>query len=353
MPNTESETPVLTSDEKLDLLLKNFATFDNKITAIGSRLDSIESSVSVHSSSLQRIDRALISDNTRIKTLEDTSAGHTSLINEVKDSAKFLSDEYESMKLKLASINTLQSENVHLKKQIDDLENDVLQEKIARNGEQQYLRTSLNIKLCGVPSQPGEDIQTKTASNPVTLDVIKQVALQSDMHLPPSSIDVCHRLSDDPTAPIIIRFISKSSRFNFVAQKEKLKNITSADIDLSGIQIPKQLLSERKDGHRGGSRGGRNGGATTRNGGIGEAVANEFSGGFGSPTHIYLQEHLTKRNKDLLKEAKSTLHETFEFPGYVYHGEIRAKRNKTSKHHVIKSKADIQTLLKLPRNPND
>ena len=62
-----------------------------------------------------------------------------------------------------------------------------------------------------------------------------------------------------------------------------------------------------------------------------------------------LQEHLTKRNKDLLKEAKATYKDVgFVYPGYVHHGEIRAKLNAESTYKVIKSSKDIQALLLKP-----
>ena len=354
--NNVTNKQLLTTEQKIDILLEKFDTFDTKLTGIGTRLDVIEKTVSDQTTSINRIDGVLSTDSNRIKDLEDKQDDQTKSIEEVKSSAEFISKEFENMKLKVAEIDSVKTENVHLKKRIDDLSHDVLQEKVGRNIEQQYLRTSLNIKLCGVPAQTGEDVQTKSASNPVTLEVLKQVALQTDMLLPPSSIDVCHRLGSEPNSPIIIRFTSKSARFNFVSQKGKLKNFTSADLDLSGIQIPKQILEllESKQRNsvagRGGSRGGSRGGFNNSSRG-GSNGASSFGGGGFTTTSIYLQDHLTKRNKDLLREAKDTLKGSFEFPGYVYHGEIRAKQNTNSKHHVIYTSADIQ---KLSRDiPND
>ena len=224
------EKKELTADDKLNLLLDRFAKFDEKLTTIGTRIDSIEGTLGDHSQSIERIDGNLVADSNRLAAVETLSSEHRKEINELKESTKFLSDEYEKMKLQIADLETSTKENVHLKKRVDDLENDLLQEKIGRNDEQQYLRQAFNVKVCGIPIQVGEDVQLKTASNPVTLEVLKQFALQTDILLPPSDIDVCHRLGSDADAPIIIRFDSKSARYKFVAQKEKLKNVTSANI---------------------------------------------------------------------------------------------------------------------------
>ena len=211
--------------------------------------------------------------------------------------------------------------------------------------DRQYLRQSYNIKIGNIPTVTGEDVQTKTATNPVTLDVVKQVAQQTDMLLPLTAIDVCHRLGSEPSSPIIIRFRSKSDRWNFAAQKEKLKNVTAADIDLSGIQVPKHIqtaLEKRKTDGRGPrpARGGYKN-ATQR-----KPVVRDGS------ESIFLQDHLTQRNKDLLKEAKAAFKQTFQYPGYVMNGEIRVKRHEDEKFHVIKSSADIKALNALkPRPP--
>ncbi len=260
------------------------------------------------------------------------------------------------MNLKVASIETIKLENVQLKKRLDDVSNDVDQEKIGRNASEQYLRTSLNIKICGVPAQPGEDVQTSAASNPVSIEVVKQVCQQLNVLLPPPAIDVCHRLSNDSASPIIIRFTSKSARFNFVAQKSNFKGATSADVDLSGIQLPQQIRAVmEKRGPLGGTRGGFNGARSRRPEGAGiggDPLSGAFGGGgFGEPTPIYLQEHLTKRNKDLLKEAKTNLRDSFRFPGYVYHGEIRAKKTQDSRHFVIRSSRDISNLVSAATTP--
>ena len=112
-----------------------------------------------------------------------------------------------------ARVQSLSDENVLLKKQISDCRNELTQEKTARNSDAQYQRTSINVKLCGLPLQPGEEIQTNTPSNPVTSALVQRVCEASTISLlSANDIDVCHRLGSQPRSPIIIRFVSKSAR---------------------------------------------------------------------------------------------------------------------------------------------
>ena len=225
---------------------------------------------------------------------------------------------------------------------MDDLSNNLEQESILRNAEQQYHRTSLNIKLCGVPFQPGEE-DTKSVSNEATLKIVKHVCDAAKIAFFPDSVDVCHRLgsSDDPTrpSPIIIRFKTKYARCSFFEQKRKLHNFTTKDLDLSLNDNTVVSTSTSTSTPRT-SRNARDR-ATNFDG--------SFSGGLGSQQQIvmspiYMQEHLTKRNKDLLKESKRVLKELYEFPGYVMNGEVRAKYSKADKFCVINSMKDIEKL---------
>ena len=340
----EKDTKDLTTDDKLDLLLARFSKFDDKLTSIGTRLETIEGTVGDHSASILRIDGNLVSDTNRLVNLETTQNTNKNDITELKKSAEFLSAEYEKMKLKISEFEVFKTENVQLKKRVDDLENELLQEKIGRNDDQQYQRQAKNAIVCGVQTRPGEDVHTKSATNPVTLEVLKQLCQQTDIHLPQSAIDVCHRLGPNDDAPIIIRFQSKSDRVNFVAQKEKLKNVTTESIDLSSVQVPKhiqEILNQRK------TTGAGRAGPNASRGGYNNVARRHAKAESDKPSYIHLQDHLTQRNKELLKEAKVALQDSFKFPGYVMDGQIRAKRAENEKFTVIKCSADIKKLLSL------
>ena len=296
--NKTTTIPELSTDQKIDLLLTKVSDIGKSLTTLANRITEVEKTATTQATALTVIDKKVSADSIRIQELEDAQAEQSKMLKEVQQIAEFISQEFEKSKTKIAQIDGLKTENVFLKKRIDDMCNDLEQEKIARNDSEQYLRTTYNIKLCGVPAVPGEDFQTSSATNPVTLAVLKTVCQQLDVLLPPSAVDVCHRLSNDATSPIIIRFNSKSDRYNFFAQRSKFKNINSDKIDLNGIQIPPHMKAEMEQrrparGKRGGRRGGYNN--------VGTRAAKE------GPTPIFLQDHLTKRKKDVIKSSRDIL----------------------------------------------
>ena len=139
------------------------------------------------------------------------------------ESCDFISDKYEDLKDSvklLEDANKLQvttnkdhaDECVLLKKAIDDLKNELEQEKRNNNDQHQYYRTCFHLKLCGVPLQPGEDEQLDTPSNHHTVQAIKDICTAADINLIEGSIDVTHRLGQESHSPIIIRF---ATRFHF------------------------------------------------------------------------------------------------------------------------------------------
>ena len=70
-------------------------------------------------------------------------------------------------------------------------------------------------------------------------------------------------------------------------------------------------------------------------------------------SEIYLQEHLTKYNKDLLTEARAVLHDTRQYYGYVKNGEVRVKVKEKDKYTVISCYSDIQNELQRVTNRVD
>ena len=134
--------------------------------------------------------------------------------------------------------------------------------------------------------------------------------------------------SEERASPIIIRFRSKNARFNFFAQRKQLNNFTAQDIDFSGFDNEDTQRSNRnRNGGPGDNRGGPNG------------ISNRMT-----LSPVYMQEHLTKANKDLLKLAKTELGNIFKFPGYAMNGEIRARRAELEKFFPIKCVGDITHL---------
>ena len=104
--------------------------------------------------------------------------------------------------------------------------------------------------MCGLPLQPGEDERADTPSNPVTRELLERVCQTASITLPPSAIDVCHRLGNERRSPIIIRFTSKSARYLFFSQRYKLTKISTLDVNYTNLPVIPQR--DATGGDRGG-----------------------------------------------------------------------------------------------------
>ena len=331
-------------DEKLSALLLRMDKLDQineTVLSIDTRLSQIEVDTKSLSDQLtQEISKRGILE----QSVHETKA----LAESVETSCAFLSDKYDKLikedeerKLALTKnstdISSLLEENVRLKRSIADLRNDVEQNKATQNKEQQYHRTSLNIKLCGVPTQNGEEESIDGPSNPVTREVIDLVCKTAGITMRKDAIDVCHRLGKLGKGPIIIRFSTKSARCDFTKQGVKLKSITSANLDFSKLRTAMRTTKPQATP------------SVTRS--VARASTEMPPAQHGSDdsqqtaSSIYLQEHLTTYNKDLLKEARAVLHDTHQYYGYVKNGEVRVKVSENDKYTIISCFSDIQKEL--------
>ena len=312
-------------------------TIDEKLTGISKKIETLDGKV-------KNIETKQTADDIRLTQIEKLLGEYKILINENTDSCKFTSDSYDKIKDLPNDVDAIKRENAQLKKANDDLNNKLKAEKIARNAGEQYHRTSLNIKLCGVPFQPLEE-EPQTVSNPITLQVIKKVCEAASIIFDPSSVDVCHRLGESSAnnpSPIIIRFKTKNMRFHFFNQKKKLQDLSSTDLDFSDITNDLVVESFKKamnDRGRGCGRGrGRGRGRGGRGAGQDEGRRQTFA--------IYMQEDLTKYNKDLLKAAREKLGDSYKWAGYVKNGEIRARKEEGMDYDLITCFADIDKLVR-------
>jgi hypothetical protein len=330
---------------KVDVVSNKLSSLTNKMTKVEEKVNSNE----------KKVDDLLKEQKKhadRLKDLEMMFDTNKVSIGEHSTSLQFLSDSYELLKDHPAELKALKDENVELKKETDDLRKRLEVEKTARNIEQQYHRTSLNVKLCGVPLQESED-EVATVSNPVTLEAIKRVCSAASIIFDPASVDVCHRLGPSQQgrpSPIIIRFRGKRQRFHFFNQKQKLNNIKSVDFtDITkGVVINAIHKAVGGTGRGEGSnraRGRGEGGLGGRGRGHGAAPGN---GGSSHPApeelQIFMQEHLTKFNKELLKAARDKLREKFQYAGYVKNGQIRARIAEGQDFVIITNHGDIDRL---------
>ena len=340
----------LSIDDKLNLLLTQM----NKIDKIDETVSSIDGRLSKIEKDTKSLSDRLTNEVNKRVELGQKVTDTANTVGSIEESCSFLSDKYENLlkadearKLEVnqntTAISMLEAENVKLKKSIDDLRNEVTQNKIAHNKEQQYHRTSLNIKLCGVPTQEGEEESKDGPSNPVTREVIDLVCKTASITMKKDTIDVCHRLGRQGQGPIIIRFATKNARCDFVRQGiQKLKEIDSADLDFSKLKTRGTVPVRTA--------------ATTRSKSNDSSSHNLEEVATSPATHrnrIYLQEHLTKFSKDLLTDTRAALQNTHQYYGYVKNGEIRVKISEEDKYSVITCNADIQRELAKVAPPSD
>ena len=158
-----------------------------------------------------------------------------------------------------------------------------------------------------------------------------------------NSIDVCHRLGKKPYSPIIIRFTTKHARFDFFNQgMKKLKGLTTADFDFTKLRKRGVIPPATP--------------AVTRSGNKSSAADNptaEHQPSFAvrdDDSLVYLQEHLTNYNRNLLKDTRAALKCTHQYYVYVKNGEIGVKLDENEKYTVITSTADYQRELLLAKN---
>ena len=186
-----------------------------------------------------------------------------------------------------------------------------------------------------MPTQPGEEESKDGPSNPVTREVIDLVCKTASITMKKDAIDVCHRIGNQGQGPIIIRFATKSARFDFVKQGNlKLRDISTADLDFTKMKVKGLKPAATPASTR----------STNRSSMETAPGAPDTVAASPATSKIYLQEHLTKRSKDLLTETRATLHDTHQYYGYVKNGEIRVKIREND-YSVISCASDIQKEL--------
>ena len=107
-------------------------------------------------------------------------------------------------------------------------------------------------------------------------------------------------------ASIIVLFYKKSDRQNFYFQKKKI----------SKVHVKRVPMEEDNDG------------------GI-------VNGEPDAKSCVYVNESLTKQNRELLKNQERAKEKQYLYKGYTVKGEVRVKQHEKGDHIVIKSLKDI------------
>lgn len=160
--------------------------------------------------------------NAKFKKIEDE-------MEEVKKSVSFINSKYEEIKKQLVnqeksikSMDIISADMAEIKTSFNKLESE-------NNARDQWARRS-NIEICGVPERKNENLIT----------IIEDLAKKADIPFnAPTDIDFVTRvasLSKDNKKPkrIIVRFMSRYFKDEFLCRVRQLKNLKASDIGFSG-----------------------------------------------------------------------------------------------------------------------
>lgn len=266
----------------------------------------------------------------------------TTKVIDIEKSIKFTDSQYDKQKKTTDYLTKrdgeINSDIKTLQANVTNLQNELEQEKASRNDDAQHARSSTHVKILGVPLQSGEDdFNTVSSNNEVTRMLIKNLADAAKFEeFTADQIDVCHRVGADIDSPIIVRFKYKCDRMHFFSQRKLLQKVDLKDLKL----VPYQPTGDEHSRGRGGGSRGR-GGSTRGRGGSGSArqTGQQENG------NIYMQESLTKYSSDLLKELKvASTEKKYKYTGYIFNGQIRAKKEDDAKFVRIRCRSDFAKL---------
>lgn len=229
-----------------------------------------------------------------MKSIQDDLKNLNSKYDTLLESVTFCSDKltnFENALTKLdgrvSTIEKIAKENMSMRNDIKLLSNRVDQ-------FEQYTRVN-NLEIQGVPEKTGENVYTiiETIGNTVGCKITR------------NDVDIAHRVShmspnNKTPKAIIVRFISRLRRDNFLAAAKNFRKTTN-----------------RKD--------------------PGIAVENISN-------KLFVNEHLTSKNKILLAKAKNTAKDK-EFK-YVWtkYGRVFMRRNDTSAIFKVNCETDLEKL---------
>lgn len=199
-----------------------------------------------------------------------------SLKADVNDQLKKLSATVKSWESKIngfsstisavnSQISDLKQENVKLKQELDCLRNNLKDISDNNQRNEQWVRRS-NIQINGIPEKKSENL----------FDLVKSLAQKCNFKIDTNNdidfvtrIAVKNDLDNKTPKPIIVKMHSRYKKDDFLLSLRKLKNCTAADVGVTGGQ---------------------------------------------SSNRVFFNDHLSSRNKYLLRQAKRLAKEK----GYAY-----------------------------------
>ena len=131
----------------------------------------------------------------------------------IEKSQDFISKQYEGQKSTTENIikinDHLQNDTLQLKREINTLRKEMVEECAKRNEDAQYLRSNM-VEISGIPAMENE-------SEAQSIDLVAKVAHLADFRdFDKRQIDVAHRINPKANASVIVLFKHRSFRNNFL-----------------------------------------------------------------------------------------------------------------------------------------
>ncbi len=325
-----------TMDEKLTKFMEDSLTFQTNIKQL---VTDTNKTIFELSQDVASLDKKFNKMDGRITNLEHNLTGQIATlkkrVSDVEISAEFTSKKFDEFKI---VVDNNKIEHLTLKQQLDHVQNDLENEKHARNIDQQYFRSSFFLKVHGVPMQKGEEDsigsaegaedegkkgRSTSANNQVSLTIIREIFAHADIKdFSEQQVDVCHRTGKYLFSPIIVLFSKKQDRENLFRQRHKLNNLKLDELhlDYNGDAVH-EWRGEQKQ----------------------KIPTVEWNDKL---PKIIIREHLTTTNNSLLKIVLPVARQkNYRFPGYLSKGTIHVRKTDTSKPIQIRCNEDVQKIV--------
>lgn len=239
-----------------------------------------EDSGSPSAVTLEQVMQELVKIKLTMASISNTVAGIDAIksdIGDLKHSMGDFSSKLLGLEERVQVIEKSQTEVLQLKDRIASLENDL-------NEKSQWARLN-NVEIKGVPLKDKENL----------FDIVTKIGAKIMYPITKQNVNFLARVPsrEDQVKPIIVSFLNRYVKEDFVAAARAFKKLTLADIDIPGT------------------------------------------------TSVYVNDHLTVQNKILLKKAKELKKDKdFDFV-WVKNCKIFARKNQESKVILIKNEKDL------------
>lgn len=211
----------------------------------------------------------------------------------LQEAVKFVTENYDQVKKRIENIEVQQKSISKLETDISELKNEIRVLKQGVQKQEQWGRRS-NVEIVGLPERTNENL----------VELMSRLAKLANCPLnPDTDIDfvtrVAHKSKDQKKPkPVIVRFLARYKKDNFLARLRAIKNFKASDIGFTG-----------------------------------------------NSSRIFFNEHLSVTNKILLSDTKRIASEKHYKYVWVKNQSIMVRKNDTSDAIHIASENDLKKMV--------